>query len=213
MIIWRRKGWLVPIIFIVVMVIIPVVINSSFGSGYFQSNEWPKALAVALAALAIAGFGYLVNYKHREVLIDEEAGTKTKASSHTLFFIPVEFWAIIIPAFLIWVDNYSEEKNAKELSYINAPKINDLYLLDITRTEGGVEDEFKYGLFKVVGVQSDGVDVSDGRYVFSTKKAARKAIPESKTKEDYYSEDIYFIDTQALISLQNDGDIFSIRRE
>lgn len=212
MIIWRRKGWLVPVIFFAIFVITQMGINSSFGDGYYQKNEWPKAIALILSALIVAGFGYLLNHKYREMLVDE-TGAETKGSSHTLFFIPVEYWAIIVPVFLIWANNHTNNKDREELAYINAPKINDIYLLEITRTRSVIEDGFKYGMIKVVNVQSDGVDISEGGYIFDSKKGVREEIKKNDVNaEDYFSEKTYFMDTQSLVTLKVDGDIFKVRR-
>jgi len=213
MMIWRRKGWLIPVIFFVMLIVTQVTINFVMGDEYYQLHEWPKGMAVGLAATLIAIFGYLVNYKYREIFVDEEAGTSKKASSHTLFFIPVEYWAIIIPVFLIWMNNYSEQKDLEELAYINAPEINDMYLIDITRTRTEMKDDYKYGIFKVVNVQSDGVDIVEGGYVFESKKGVRKEVKKSKINgEDYFDKESYFMDTQSLITLKNNGDIFKVRR-
>ncbi len=211
MIIWRRKGWLVPVILFLAYVIAQISINSSMGDGYYQENEWPKTVALIFAALLIAAFGYWVNHKKREVMIDDE-GNKKKSSSHTLFFIPVEYWAILFPVFMIWMNNYTEQKNIEELAYINAPTVGDLYLLDITRTRKEM-DSYKYGVFKVVNVQSDGVDIVEGGYVFEKKKGLREELRGSKSKaDDYYLPETYFMDTQSLLTLKMDGDIFEVRR-
>lgn len=213
MIIWRRKGWLVPIIFFVMLLVTQIAINSSLGDGYYQSHEWPKGLGIGLAALLIALFGYHVNYKKREVAIDPDTGVKTQASSHTLFFIPVEYWAVIIPVFVIWMNHYTDQKDQEELAYITAPKINDLYLLDITRTRYEIDGEFKYGIFKVVNVQSDGVDVVEASYVFDSKKGVRKEVRKGGIDApDYFHDTTYFMDTDSLVALKNSGDIFKIQR-
>lgn len=211
MIIWRRKGWLVPVILFISYLMSQIGINSVMGDGYYQSNEWTKNLALILAALLVALFGYWVNHKKRETVVDED-GNEKKSASHTLFFIPVEYWAIIFPVFIIWMSNYTEQKTIEELAYIKTPMIGDLYLLDISRTRKEI-DSYKYGVFKVVNVQSDGVDIVEGGYVFEKKKGLRKELRDAKVQAvDYYLPETYFMDTQSLITLKTEGDIFEVRR-
>jgi hypothetical protein len=111
---------------------------------------------VVIGAIVIAALGFLVNYKKRTVITDEETGKKQKSPSHTLFLIPIEFWAVLLPVLFLWLQNVTQEKDAVNMSYIENPAINDLYSTDFTKMYEGADKEYKYGMMKVVSTSSTG---------------------------------------------------------
>lgn len=99
LIIWRGLGWLVPVVGFAMMVLTQLAIDSTHGDGFYTANTWPKNVAVAAAAVSVGLLGWYLNHVRRGTIVDEESGEVLgKAPSHNLFFIPVEYWALIIPA-------------------------------------------------------------------------------------------------------------------
>ena len=96
-IVWRGFGWLVPIVVLGSFSLIDIAVNSIYGEGFYALNEWPKITAVIVNSLLLAMLGYWLNFKSKQVYIDPETGEEHKSPSHTFFFIPVEFWAVIVP--------------------------------------------------------------------------------------------------------------------
>lgn len=109
LIVWRGFGWLVSIIALLSFMLMQILSNQAFGEGYYKDNEWTKMAAVVMGAIVIAALGLLVNYKKRTVITDEETGNKQKSSSHTLFLVPIEFWAILLPVLFLWLQNVTLE--------------------------------------------------------------------------------------------------------
>ena len=94
-IIWRGFGWIVPVIFVAGFVILSNTIPDTL-------NEWKLAIVIAIPSLIIAIIGYILNHKKRGVLVNQETGKEEKSPSHSLFFVPIELWAIIVPIVFIW---------------------------------------------------------------------------------------------------------------
>jgi RNase P/RNase MRP subunit p29 len=93
-IIWRGLGWIVPAIFVAGFIILSNIIPDSL-------HEWKLAIVIAIPSLIIGIIGYIVNYKKRRIIINEETGEEEKIPSHSFFLIPIEVWAIIIPIVFI----------------------------------------------------------------------------------------------------------------
>lgn len=103
LIIWRGYGWLVPVVILGVMALSQLAVNALYGDGFYTANAWPKNVAVILAALSIGLLGLYLNYIKRRTLVDEETGEDLgKSPSHYLFFIPIEYWAVITLALFFW---------------------------------------------------------------------------------------------------------------
>ena len=103
LIVWRGLGWLVPVITFGVMILSQVAIDALYGDGFYTANAWPKTVAIILAALSVGLLGVYLNHIKRRTTVDENTGEDLgKSPSHYLFFIPVEYWALIIPAVFFW---------------------------------------------------------------------------------------------------------------
>ena len=105
MIIWRGFGWLVPAVVFVSLLLMQMSTNSIYGAGTYENNSWPKITAGIISAVIIAILGYYFNYKKRIVITNEETGRTEKSPAHSLFFIPIEFWSIILPLLFLWLEN------------------------------------------------------------------------------------------------------------
>lgn len=213
LIIWRGLGWLVPVIFIAAIVLSQLSLDSIYGEGFYTNNEWPKSLAILVCSVVIAYLGYTLNHRKRKVTVGVVPREITKSSSHTLFFIPIEYWAIIIPALFFWMQNYVAELDAKDLALIEAPAINDNYSVDFTQIYTDADETYKYGLLKVVSIQSDGVEVVMSKMGYDKESGVRKDISERKALDKkYFFSEPFFIDKQSLIDLKKNDGIFQVTR-
>ncbi len=103
LVVWRGFGWLVPVVVFAALILSQLSVDAMYGDGFYTANTWPKQAAFILAAVLIGLLGLLLNYTNRQVLIDEETGGELgKAPAHSLFFIPIEYWSIIVLALLFW---------------------------------------------------------------------------------------------------------------
>jgi hypothetical protein len=82
MIIWSGYGLLVPAVFLLSFFLTPQVVDGLSGNPrYWQTHLWPRLVCFLLAGGICGALGVLMNYNERR---------------HTLYFIPVEYWGIII---------------------------------------------------------------------------------------------------------------------
>ncbi len=103
LIVWRGLGWLVPVLVIAALILTQLAVDAVYGQGFYTANAWPKQAAFIAAAVFVGLLGVFLNHMRRGLLIDEETGEVVgKAPSHTLFFIPVEYWAVIVLALFFW---------------------------------------------------------------------------------------------------------------
>ena len=164
-------------------------------------------------AIVIAALGLLVNYKKRTVITDEETGNKQKSPSHTLFLVPIEFWAILLPVLFLWLQNVTQEKDAENMSYIETPAINDIYSADFTKMDEGADEEYKYGMMKVVSTSPAGVEVSISKIAYDKKSGVSIDIREARQNDAsyFYEEPASFTQNELLNLLSTDG-IYSVER-
>ncbi len=213
LVIWRGFGWLIPVIVFGTFLLSQIALNSIYGEGFYKANEWPKIVVIVFSSLLIASLGYLLNYKKRQVIIDEESGKKKKSPAHSLFFIPVEAWAVIIPVLFFWMQSYTAETDAKEMAFIESPAVNDVYSVDFTEIFTDTDEKFKYGTLKVVEVKPDGVEVLASDIAYDGKSGVRKDVREGKVNnQGYYSGEPFFISKQYVIELKNQDGIFQVSR-
>ena len=103
LVVWRGFGWLVPVVVFAALVLSQLSVDSLYGEGFYTANTWPKQAAFILGAIAVGLLGFILNHVKRQILVDEETGEPLgKAPSHSLFFIPIEYWAIIVLGLVFW---------------------------------------------------------------------------------------------------------------
>ncbi len=103
-ILWRGLGILVPIIVIAVFVGLPMAADSVLARSPL-SGSGMMLVSTTVSAVLIILLGYWVNYKTRVVETDSHSGDVVKSPAHTFFFIPVEYWALILVSLIVALEN------------------------------------------------------------------------------------------------------------
>lgn len=213
MIIWRGYGWLIPVIVFLAFLCAQLGVERILGEGYYGENEWPKYAAIAVSTVLIAALGHRFNYVKRGVIIDEETGESRKSSSHTLFFIPIEFWAVIVLVGGSWFLVESEKDRNLEVQFISAPAINDMYETDFTKVFEESDTEYKFGIMKVVSIDGDQIAVMLSETFYNKRSGPKQDISELKTsKPDYFSGDLLYFLIDELLELQKSNGIYNVER-
>ena len=103
MIIWKGHGWLVVLFAGGFLLLMQTVGDGLFGEGFYQANAWPKIVALFVAAAATWFVGVKLNGGEDKELLDPETGQPVRlaAPSHTLFFVPMQYWAIALVAIAV----------------------------------------------------------------------------------------------------------------
>lgn len=212
-IIWRGYGWLVPVIAIAALVGTQLSLDSLFGADTYTSNEWAKLVALGVAATGLAITGYVFNFRKRAVFVDEETGEKRKSNSHTFFWIPIEFWAVIVPV-LFAVMTYQDAAEKEQFqALLAAPQVNDVYLVDFSEIYEDSDETYRYGAFKVVDVVDREVVMVPSEVGYNLRKGPREASASGEMdKPAYFLEQPLYIDTDGLLELYENGSIYSVIR-
>jgi hypothetical protein len=211
LIIWKRMGWLVPVVFFSVFFLFQVSFDAIYSEGFYKENQWVKNTAIIFGGLCLALLGYFLNHKKRHLSTDTDKPIST--DKHTFFFIPIEFWAIILPVLFTLIQINDTKNDTKDYDFIQAPVVNDKYLSDFTKFFPEIDEDYKYGVLRVVSVQAEGVQVDSSRMAYSAKSGAKKDIRENKADNaKYYSNQIFFIKKQALFDYKDTGKIIRVFR-
>ena len=103
LIVWRGYGWLVPVVVFAALLLSQLSVDAIYGEGFYTANAWPKQVAFVAAGFLVGAIGFYLNHIKRQLLVDHETGEPVgKAPSHTLFFIPIEYWAVIVLVLFFW---------------------------------------------------------------------------------------------------------------
>ncbi|WP_434352591.1 hypothetical protein VH441_05055 [Psychrobacter sp. HD31] len=105
MIIWNGWGFLVAVITFGCSFLLEWFSEKMMGSEtYYQENSAPLAIALLLAGLISGFLGNWLNTRKAKVFIDKETGQEViMKDKHSLFFIPMEHWGIILAGLSIFV--------------------------------------------------------------------------------------------------------------
>jgi divalent metal cation (Fe/Co/Zn/Cd) transporter len=80
-------------------VVIPIIIGGvalAAAIAEAQPNQkWPRLFAVGVTALCIAVVGLVFN-RRQPVARDNWGNALTAKQNHTLYWIPIEYWAVIV---------------------------------------------------------------------------------------------------------------------
>jgi hypothetical protein len=98
MIIFTGLGFLAVLLPIFIYTGTQYVVNAIMGNNmYFTENAWPKFVGVLIGGIVVWFLGKHLNKNKAQVLIDKETGKEVVLKkTHTLFFIPMEYWGPIV---------------------------------------------------------------------------------------------------------------------
>lgn len=213
MVIWRGWGLLVPVVLFAAFVLAQLGADAAFGEGYYKANDWPKYTALGTSSVLIALLGYLFNIRWRGVVEDPETGETRTAPAHSLFFVPIEYWSVIIPIAGFWLSTSIAETDARELAMIQDPAVGDVYSVDFRELYEDADGEYPYGLLKVVGLSPEGVEVVASQYVYDRRAGVRKALREGEAADpEFFLEDAFVLEGPLLLELLESDAIFAVRR-
>ena len=98
MIVWKGWGFLVAVI-VFFTSLIAELISESFtnNENYYQEHGFPLSLALLVAGIISGLLGKWLNTRKAKVFIEKDTGKEIVIkNSHSLFFIPMEYWGIIL---------------------------------------------------------------------------------------------------------------------
>lgn len=97
MIVWQGFGFVGALIPFAFVLVANFVLDRMFGRGYYSAHTWAPAIALALAAAVVWFVGTWLNSRPGRELVDAHTGERVVfARRHTLFFLPVQYFAIVV---------------------------------------------------------------------------------------------------------------------
>ncbi|WP_369922150.1 hypothetical protein AB8E32_08355 [Marinomonas polaris] len=212
--IWKGQGWITPVIFIAFFVDVQLVVDYFMGDGFYSDNRWIKVIALVAVAFLVGFIGYLLNSRDCIIQVDSETGKKNKSPAHTLLFLPIEVWAIIVPCIFLAVDYFNAEQENKTLAYLAKPEVNDIYAVDFTKIFKNEDPVYKYGSMVVISVNLNVIEVQSSTHAYDGKSGVRKDLHNGKAKEAfYYADEVTPFNIRELLKFHENGAIFSVHRE
>jgi hypothetical protein len=98
MIIWTGLGFLVAVVVFGVSLAFNFAFNAWYGEVYYDTHKWPVAISLLVSAVICWFLGSSFAKRDSQTVIDKETGQEIvlNRSNHSLFFIPMHFWAPIL---------------------------------------------------------------------------------------------------------------------
>jgi len=209
-ILWRGYGWLTPIIGFIAMIGVHLLISAVMGREFRGQSEIPMVLSILVASGLVGLFGLKVN-RNRKRLIDPENGEEHITPSHSLFFIPIQYWAIIFPVFMFVGQSLSSSQKSHDVAAIQSPVIGDLYYVDVRKVLDEKDAKFKYSVMKLVEITPEQLSFNIGSMGYNSKKTLRAAIRDEKHIADgYYFDYPYEFSPADLIKLTENRGVYNI---
>lgn len=97
-IVWRGLGWLVAVVVFGFSLVANLVFNNLYGEGFYDTHKWPLALSLLGSATVCWFLGRHLKARSARIAIDKATGQEIviNQSQHTLFFIPMHFWGLLL---------------------------------------------------------------------------------------------------------------------
>ncbi|TVO72256.1 hypothetical protein [Sedimenticola selenatireducens] len=104
MLIWKGWGILAIIIPLLCSLLVGEALNSMYGDGFYKASTWAMPLVLFLSSVPLTFIGYKLNKRQGRILIDPENNEKVELrETHTMFWIPLQYWGGVITAIAIWM--------------------------------------------------------------------------------------------------------------
>jgi len=103
--IWKGYGILAIGVPIFISLMLNLIFNFIFGNNFYETTSWTAPLALTISAVFVYLLGVEFNHeKHNRIVIDKKTEEEiVLKENHTLFFIPFQYWSIVIFALAIYI--------------------------------------------------------------------------------------------------------------
>jgi len=211
LLIWRGYGWLTPIIAFVAMIVTFIIISFTFEDYLAKDSDIPLAISIIVSSLLVGMFGLSVNKKLKR-LIDPETGEEHITPSHALFFIPIQYWAIIMPLFLFSGKLISDGRKAENIYAIEHATVGDVYHINLTKIFEEESSDYKYSLMKLVTINPEwGHAFVIARAGYRKRRYVRELLRDGDDKkENFYFDSHHTYTVKELLELHDAGAIQQI---
>ncbi len=104
MIVWKGWGILALLIPLIISLSVGLTIDSYYGEGFYKNSTWAMPLVLGISSIVVFILGYKINSKTGKIVIDPENNERIELkTTHSMFWIPLQYWGFIILAIAIWM--------------------------------------------------------------------------------------------------------------
>ncbi|MCW8919153.1 MAG: hypothetical protein OQL08_10110 [Gammaproteobacteria bacterium] len=104
MVVWKGWGILALIIPLVISLATGSTLGSYYGENFYKDSTWAMPLVLCVSSVIVFMVGYKINSKLGKIVIDPENNEQIELkTTHSMFWIPLQYWSLIILAMAIWM--------------------------------------------------------------------------------------------------------------
>ena len=104
MIIWKGWGILALVIPLLISLGVGAGVDYYYGEGFYEGSTWAMPLVLGFSAIIVFLVGWKINNRPGKIVIDPENNQEVELkTTHTIFWIPFQYWGIIILGISIWM--------------------------------------------------------------------------------------------------------------
>ena len=104
MIIWKGWGILALVIPLLISVGVGAGVDYYYGEDFYKNSTWAMPIVLGLSSVIVFLLGQKINNQPGKILIDPENNQEIEFKiTHSMFWIPLQYWGIIILAISIWM--------------------------------------------------------------------------------------------------------------
>jgi len=104
MIIWKGWGILALLIPLILSWSIQFLADSVFGHDFYKTSTWAMPCVFIFSSFFVFLIGDKLNKKQGRILIDPKTHENVEIkTSHTFFFIPMQYWGILWIGVGLWM--------------------------------------------------------------------------------------------------------------
>lgn len=84
--------------------LVGTTVDSVYGENFYKSSDWAMPVVLAVSGVFVYFFGSKVNNRPGRILIDPENNEQVELKqTHSMFWIPLQYWSGIILAISVWM--------------------------------------------------------------------------------------------------------------
>lgn len=104
MVVWKGWGIMALMIPLAISLATGSTVDFFHGENFYRNSTWVMPLVLGISSVAVFLFGRKVNNKPGRIVIDQETNERIELkTTHSMFWIPLQYWGFIILAIAIWM--------------------------------------------------------------------------------------------------------------
>jgi hypothetical protein len=119
---------------------------------------------------------------------------------------------LAIAAFAAFVGVGAAAESSREASWLAAPAVGDAYVVKLDRFGQNTDAKYPWGIARVASVEGDRLDLRVGKYAYSDRGVARRAVRHDGARPEAYAAATLTVRAAELRQLERDGALGGVVR-